>query len=86
MVDVKQWIWKLDMSRMTCINEEHKVIVKIESTERGIRGKIIDISSELFNIISGLVNEPKIIQQIKFEAENEFRKAGLGEEKFDFAT
>ena len=75
MNDVKQWTWKLDMSAKTCFNEENKVIVKIEKAGKELKGKILDMSNELFDRIAGLINGPMVVQQITLAAEYEFLRA-----------
>ena len=74
MTDVRQWVWKLNMADMTCLNEEHNVIVKIDNAGKEVKGRMTDMSMELFNKISGLMNGPAIIRQITLEAENEFQR------------
>jgi len=75
MIDVRSWNWELDMAKMICSNKENKVIVKIEQEDMGIKGKIVDISMELYRIIADHKNGPNIVQQIIFAAENEYLKA-----------
>ena len=72
MTDVRQWVWKLNMADMICFNEENNVIVKIERAGKEIKGRMMDMSTELFDRIARLMNGPTIIQQITFAAENEF--------------
>jgi len=76
--DIRRWIWKLDMSGMICLNEENKVIVKISGDENRVKGRILDMSMELFRRIARHKNGPKIIQQIIFAAENEYHKENSG--------
>ena len=78
MIDVRQWIWKPDVARMICFNEENNVVVKITREGKRIRGNIQDLSMELFWKIAVLMNGPIILQQILFTAEDEYRKASLG--------
>jgi len=75
MIDVRRWNWELDKPGMVCSNDENKVIVKIIQEEKGIRGKIVDISMELHRVLAHLKNGPNIVQQIAFEAENEYLRA-----------
>ena len=78
MIDIRRWIWKLDMTGMLCTNDENKVIVKLFKEGKGIKGKILDMSIDLYRKIAGLYNGPKIIQQIIFAAEDEYLKEKMG--------
>jgi len=75
MMDVRQWKWKLDLPKMTCINEENKVVVGFKKEGRKITGKVLDMSGELFWQIAKNENGPNIVQQIALAAENEYLKA-----------
>ena len=77
MNDINQWVWKLDLAGMTCVNEDNEVKVKIDDVERGLKGKILDMSNELFWDIAKIMNGPMIIQQITMAAEEEFSRARL---------
>ena len=77
MTDVNQWVWKLDLAEMTCFNEDNEVTVKIDDGEIGVKGKILEMSNELFWDIAGIINGPMIIKQITESAEEEFSKAKL---------
>jgi len=81
-IDIRRWIWKLDMSGMLCLNEENNVIVKITDKNNGIKGKILDMSMELFWKIAKHKNGPLIIQQIIFAAENEYHKENSEGEQY----
>jgi len=77
MIDVQRWTWKLDIPKMTCVNEENEVVVEIKKDGKEIRGKIQEMSKDLFWIIAGHKNGPKIVQQIAFAAENAYCKESL---------
>ena len=75
MIDVRQWTWKLDLQKMTCFNEENSVMVKIRKDGHKIKGKILDMSGDLFQEIAKKDNGPKIVQQIALSAEDVYCKA-----------
>ena len=77
MINVRQWTWRLDMPKMTCVNEEYAVVVKIKKEGQEIRGKILDMSKDLFWKIASHKNGPKIVQQIALAAEKAYYKASL---------
>ena len=78
MIDVRRWTWKLDVLKMTCVNEENKVVVRINRKGKEIKGKVLDMSKELFWSIARQENGPKIVQEIVLAAENEYCKANSG--------
>jgi len=71
-IDVRHWVWKLNFADKTCFNEENKVLVKIENDGQETRGRILDMSCELYSKIARLMNGPTVVQQIVVAAENEF--------------
>ena len=77
MIDVRQWKWKLDLPKMTCINEENKVVVGFKKEGRKVKGKVLDMSGELFWKIARHKNGPNIVQQIALAAEKEYLKASV---------
>ena len=77
MMDIEQWVWKLDLPKMICFNEENGVIVKIERFGNVIKGRIKDFSMDFFREISGVGNGPQVMKQIVTAAEKEFLKAIL---------
>ena len=83
MIDVRRWTWVLNVGERTCFNEENKVVVIIKKDEEEIKGKILDMSKELFWKIARHQNGPKIVQQIALAAENEYCKASLECGKFN---
>ena len=83
MIDVQQWIWKLDSTGTVCFNVENKVVVKIKREGMAIKGKIQDLSMDLFWKIATLMNGPTVVQQIVFAAENEYRKNISELKKYD---
>jgi len=82
-LDARRWIWKLDISGMVCFNEENEVVIKFTKEGKEIKGKMLDMSMELFGKIAVHKNGPKIIQQIIFAAEEEYcRKNSAYAESF----
>jgi len=77
MTEINQWVWKLDLAEMICFNEDNEVKVKIDDWGSGLKGKILDMSNELFWDIAGIMNGPMVIQQIIMAAEEEFSRARL---------
>ena len=74
MTDVRQWTWKLDLQKMICFNEENDVMVRIWKEGQNIKGKILDMSGDLFWEIAKKDNGPKIVQQIALSAEDVYCK------------
>ena len=76
MIDVRHWKWKMDVSERICFNKENQVVVKIEKVGEKAKGKIVDLSMDLFWKIAEHKNGPIIVQQIQYAAENEYRRTG----------
>jgi len=78
MIDVRHWVWKLDMAGMLCVNDEYNVIVKFVRDGKRIKGKIMHLSMDLCKKLSSHNNGPHIFQQIIIAAENEYWKESMG--------
>ena len=83
MIDARRWDWKLDMTEMLCFNEENEVVVKIIRDGKRIKGRMLDMSMELFGKLAVLRTGPKIVQQIIFAAEDEYWKAHFRNGRID---
>jgi len=83
MIDVRQWTWKLDLQKMTCFNEENSVMVRIGKEGHNFKGKILDMSGDLFWEIAKNEDGPKIVQEIALAAEDEYCRANCGYEMLD---
>jgi len=77
MIDVRRWVWKLDMAGMLCVNDEYNVIVKFTMDGKRIKGKILHLSMELFKKLATHNNGPNIVQQIVIAAEDEYWKGSI---------
>ena len=77
MIDIGNWNWVSDLGKMICYNKENEVTVKIYTEGKIIRGKILDLSLDLYREIAMLSNGPQIVHRIIMAAEDEFWKASL---------
>ena len=75
MTDINQWVWKLDLDGLTCFNEDNEVTVKFNDAGFALKGKILDMSNELFWDIAGIADGPMVIRQITMAAEEELLRA-----------
>ena len=74
MIDVENWVWVFDETKMICRCEENGVIVKIEKSGNGYGGKLEDMPIELFSDIAKVKDGEKIIEAIVKQAEKAARK------------
>ena len=72
MENVDAWKWRIDKNEMTCTNDDHSVVVKMQKEGGGLKGKLLDMPIELLGEISELENGEKTIQKIVTNAENAF--------------
>ena len=74
MINVGEWIWIVDINKMTCRNVENEVTIKMKKDGSCLRGVIQDMPMDLFSKIAENGDGEKIIEQIVKTAEDEYLK------------
>ena len=72
MIDVDGWTWKIDKNEMTCTNNDHNVVVKMQKEGEKLKGKLLNMPIELLSEIAELENGEKKIEKIVTNAERMF--------------
>ena len=83
MIDVRHWVWKLDMAAMLCVNDENNVIIKFIRDGQWIRAKILHMPMQLDKKLSALNNGSDIIKEIIIAAEREYWKESTRNKETD---